>query len=94
MQRGDRFGSDFGKNQDHQSQRQCGYGNPRISKQPDSNNGGDRRSENIDEIIPDENQADQPVGALEQAERSASATVTRALQVFQTIPVQGHHACL
>ena len=82
MQRCDRLGGDFGKNQDHQSQRQCGYGNPRISKQSDGNDSGDGRGENIDEIIPDENQANQSVGALEQGKRSASATMPRALQVF------------
>ena len=48
MERRDRLGGDFSKNEYDQREYQRRDSNTRVSEQPDRNNGGDGRRENVD----------------------------------------------
>jgi hypothetical protein len=70
VQRGDGLRGDLGEDQDHQRQQEGGDDDARVAVETDRDDRGDRRGGDVDEVVADQDQADQPVRALEQRWRA------------------------
>ena len=92
MQGGNGLGCDFREDQNHQCQRHGGNKDAGVTPQADGNHRGNRRGEDIDEVVSDQDQADESVRTVQQFAGSYSAMVIVFLQVFQPIAVERHHA--
>jgi len=51
-------------------------------------------AKNVYQVVADQDQADQSVGAIKQFASTDSAAVILLLQMFQSITIETHHACL
>jgi len=82
----------FTEYQHHQSQAEGGDGDPEITKQPDTDDGGDGGGEDIDQIIADQDQSQQAIGAGEQLLDATCGFVFGLCQMPQFVAVDGHQA--
>ena len=88
MKRCDRLGGDLCKDQNHKREDQRCDGNTSIPEQPDRNNRCDRRCQNIDQIVANQDQTNQSVGPLQEFYSASRSAVPRTFKVFQTIAVE------
>src|SRR5690554_2136920 len=91
MQRCQGFGRNFGKNQDDQGQTGRGNGDTGVAPEADGNDGSDGGCQNVDEVVTDQNQADQSIRSLQQTVGLACTAVAAFDQVTQSVAVEGHH---
>ena len=92
MQGRNGLGGNLAEDQHHQGEGHGGYQDTGVTPQAYGDNGGNRRGENIDQVVADQDQADKPVRTLQQFACAYGATVPVFLQVFQPVAVERHHA--
>ncbi len=90
VQRGQRLRRHLADDQ-HQD-RHCAGGDrdSRIAPYPQRDHGADRRGEDVDEVVADQDQPDQAVRTLEQPRGETGAAVVLA-QMLQPVAVERHH---
>ncbi len=91
IQGGEGLGCDFRKHQHDKGQDQARSGNTGIAVEANTDDGGDGGGKNIDQVVADQNQADQLVGSLQKASHANRPMITFFGQVLQAVPVDGHH---
>ena len=84
----------LGEYQDDQGEEARRDGDARLAKQAQREHRRQRGRGDVDEVVPEKNQADESVRALEQMTRAARAPVSGPGEMAEPVPVQGHHAGL
>ncbi|MFT5450236.1 MAG: hypothetical protein ACI9DC_005442, partial [Gammaproteobacteria bacterium] len=85
---------DFRENQNHQCERECCNGDSGFTVKPQRDEGRNGRGEDVDEVIAQQDDADKPIGSIEQATGAHSTLVLVLGEVAQAIAVERHHAGL
>ena len=75
MKGGNGLRSDLGKNENHQRQQEGGNDDTGVAVKADGDDGRNGRRIDVDQIVTDQNQTDQPIRALQQAFCKARASV-------------------
>ena len=65
----------------------------RLPAEIEGDHGNEGRGEDVDEVIAEQNQADDPVGSLQQALRQLGTAVPLAGLVAQLVTVEAHECC-
>ena len=91
VQRRERLRRDLGKDQDHQGKQACRQGDARLPEQTQRQHRRQRRRGDVHEVVPEEDQADEPVRALQESARAPCAAMTGPREMPQPVSVQGHH---
>ncbi len=94
VQSRDGLGRDLRKYEDDDSQYDARGVNARVTPKTDGDDRSDHRGEHVDQVIADENKADEPIRSLQQFARPQRAPVVLFLQVLQPVAVECHHAGL
>ena len=90
VQRPQRFRRHFGEDQQHQRQHAGGDGDAGVVEQPIADEGGQLGDDDVDEIVAEQDQADQPVGLLQQFPGAFRAGMALIRHVFEAVGVQRH----
>jgi hypothetical protein len=91
VQRGERLGSHLADDQYCHRDHSGGDRDSRVTPQADRDHGADHRSEDVHEVVADQDQADQPVWTFQQVCRDA-CTALRLAQMPQPVTIERHHA--
>ena len=92
IQRGYGFRHHFGYDQHHQSQHTGGNRHPGIAIQAHTNNRGNGRSEDVNQVVANQDKAEQAIRALQQVLGTLRAAVSFFGHMPQPVAVQRHHA--
>ncbi len=90
VQGGQRLGRHFREDQDHQGENARRQGDGPFTTQAHGQDGGQRRGENVDEVVAQQDQSDEPVGPFKQSLGEAGGPVSFLRQVLQAVTVEGH----
>ena len=89
---GEGLGRDLGEDQDHDGQRRRGDGRPGdIAEEVNGDDRGNRRREIVDEVVADEDDADEAVGATEQSQHALGRALAAIGLMRQAVAVDRHH---
>ena len=94
MQRRVGLGCHLGEYQDHQREEARRKRDSRLAQQAQRNHRRQRRCGDVHEVVAEQDQADEPVGAFEEPARASCAPMPGAGEMAKPVPVQGHHAGL
>ncbi len=86
------FGRDFAEHQHDQGHGDGGDQNAGLAQEVDGDDGRQRRRQNIDEIVAEQNDADQPIRPLQQPAGAQRGLVAGFGAVAQAVAVEGHQS--
>ncbi len=86
------LGRDFGEHQYHQGQADGGDGDAGVAPQAYGDDRGDSRGKDVDQVVADQDQADQAIRSFQQFAGTARAAMPLFPEVLQPVTVEGHHA--
>ncbi|MNH31512.1 hypothetical protein D3C79_918880 [compost metagenome] len=89
---GQGLGGDFAKHQHHQGQADGGDEDAEIPEQPDADDGGDGGRQYVDQVVADEDEAEQTIRPGQQFFYPAGGLVFGLGQMPQLVAVEGHQA--
>ena len=92
VQRRQRLRRHFRKHQNHHGEHKGRESEARLAHDAPGDERRQHRGDNIDEVVAEQDQADEPVRAFQQLRGAFCPLVPALGEVAQAIPVQGHHA--
>ena len=91
MQRGIGFRRNFGEDEDGNGEGDGGVENAEVAVETDADDGAERGGGDVDEVVAEQDGADEAVGAFQQMMGAVGAFIAFVRLVFELVAVERHH---